>query len=240
MVAERLFDVSHVEWRPAASRFCQFIQFIAGRKLRLGRFAAVQLQRFDAKPATSSSQSTYQTPSPSIYSTYNMSGQQQQQGQAGSQDSSTQDQQQDSSTQAGGGSDTLPGTNDDTSGLGGPQATFTHPEKLPALNLFSDAVAHTGYSFNASGGIVGQYLGGYSGEAGYWQTLFIGTGGLSIVQVRPHLLWTVGYSRGREPDGGNPWAVFQFLNSEPEREWPHHVADRQALAVSSEGFLFLF
>jgi hypothetical protein len=189
--------------------------------------------------SSSSSQGTYQAPSPVIYSTYNMSGQQQQQGQAGSQDSSTQDQQQDSSTQSGGGSGTIPGaSNDDTSGLGGPQATFTNPEKLPALNLFSDAVAHTGYSFNASGGIVGQYLGGYSGQAGYWQTLFIGSGGLSIVQVRPHLLWTAGYAAGVNQTAGIPgqYSSFSTLNQSANGRIMWQIAKRWQFRLKDSYF----
>ena len=175
---------------------------------------------------STSSQGTYQAPSPVIYSTYNMSGQQQ----GGTQDSSAQ---QDSSTQSGGGGDGLQSGSSDNpqSGPGGPQDTFTHPEKLPALNLFSDAVAHTGYSFTFSGGMVGQCLGGYAGQAGYWQSLYLGTGGLNIVQVRPHMLWSLGYAAGVNQTGGHTWPVQQFLHSEPERRWPLHVADRQALAV---------
>lgn len=163
---------------------------------------------------STSNQGTYQTPGPVVYSTYNM--QQQQQG--STQDSSTQqDPSQQQQQQSGGGSgDTLQNGSDDSSqsGLGGPQATFSHPEKLPALNLFSDAVAHTGYSFVFSGGTVGQYLGGYSGQAGYWQTLFIGTGGMTIVQVRPHLMWSVGYSGGVNQTTGipGPYSSFSTLN----------------------------
>ena len=173
-------------------------------------------------------QGTYQTPNPAVYSTYNMSGQQQQQG--GSQDSSTQDStQQDSSTQSGGGSGSLQNpSDDDTAGLGGPQATFTHPEKLPALNLFSDAVAHTGYSFNFSGGVVGQYLGGYAGQPGYWQSLYLATGGLTIVQVRPHLMWTLGYSGGIDQTAGIPgyYSSFSQLNQSANASLRWQIAKR--------------
>ncbi len=172
---------------------------------------------------STSSQGTYQAPSPVIYSTYNMSGQQQ----GGTQDSSAQ---QDSSTQSGGGGDGLQSGSSDNpqSGPGGPQDTFSHPEKLPALNLFSDAVAHTGYSFTFSGGMVGQYLGGYAGQAGYWQSLYLGTGGLNIVQVRPHMLWSLGYAAGVNQTVGIPgqYSSFSTLNQNANGRLTWQIAKR--------------
>lgn len=84
------------------------------------------------------------------------------------------------------------GGSDDQSGLGGPQATFSHPEKLPPLNLFSDAVSHTGYSLTATGGTSAQYI-SQPGLASYWDLFSLIGGGISIVQAQPKLMWSLGY-----------------------------------------------
>lgn len=126
------------------------------------------------------------------------------QQQGGSQDSS----------QNGAGGDSLQNGSDDNSqsGLGGPQATFTHPEKLPALNLFSDAVTHTGYSFNFSAGAVAQYLSGYAGQPSYWDSLYLATGGITIVQVRHSVLWSLGYNTGISDTVGTVYSNYSYLN----------------------------
>ncbi|MGA2372200.1 MAG: hypothetical protein ACLPPV_09295 [Candidatus Korobacteraceae bacterium] len=111
---------------------------------------------------------------------------------------------------------TLPGGMADGSelGLGGPQATFTHPEKLPAMSLFSDQVSHTGYTFNFSVGEVAQYLsGGYVGSSpSYWDNLTLFNGGLNIVQARPTILWSLGYNGGVSTTTGSTYSTYSNLN----------------------------
>jgi len=136
--------------------------------------------------------------------TYQSGNTQADQQQGGSQDSS----------QSGADNDNLqngPGDNSQ-SGLGGPQETFSHPEKLPPLNLFSDAVSHTGYSFNFSAGAVAQYLSGYAGQPSYWDSLYLATGGISIVQARHNLLWSAGYNAGVSDTVGTVYSNYSYLN----------------------------
>ena len=87
-------------------------------------------------------------------------------------------------------------TGDDTSqsGLGGPQATFSHPEKLPAMSLFNDTVSHTGATFTFSAGEVAQYVsGGYlSNSPAYWDNLNLLNGGINLVQAKPTVMWSLG------------------------------------------------
>jgi len=152
----------------------------------------------DSQQPSSSSDAPSQ-PQP-VYSTYGMQNDPQQQGSSSDQ------------TQSGGGG--LQDGSDDTSqsGLGGPQATFSHPEKLPPLNLFGDAVAHTGYSFSFSGGTVAQYVGGYYNQPGYWNSLLLASGGIGITQSRPHLLWSLVYNAGVNDTLGTIYSNYSNLN----------------------------
>jgi len=100
-------------------------------------------------------------------------------------------------SQSGSGDTSQIGAGDTSqSGLGGPQDTFSHPEKLPPLNLFNDAVSHTGYSFNFSAGTMAQYVSAGNGLSSYWDNYSLFSGGISIVQARPKLLWSAGYTAG--------------------------------------------
>ena len=138
-----------------------------------------------------------------VYSTYGAFGDPQQQQQSGASDSSQ---------NGGGAGDVQSGSDDSQSGLGGPQETFTHPEKLPPLNLFSDAISHTGYTFNFSGGTVAQHINSYLGTPGYWDSLWLATGGLTLVQVRSNLLWSLGYTGGVNQTVGTTYATYSNLN----------------------------
>ncbi len=98
-------------------------------------------------------------------------------------------------------------------GLGGPQATFSHPEKLPAMTMFTDQISHTGYTFTFSAGEVAQYLsGGYGNSPGYWDNLNLVNAGLNIVQVRPKLLWSLGYNGGVSTTTGAVYSTYSNLN----------------------------
>jgi hypothetical protein len=98
-------------------------------------------------------------------------------------------------------------------GLGGPQATFSHPEKLPAMTMFTDQISHTGYTFTFSAGEVAQYLsGGYGNSPGYWDNLNLVNAGLNIVQVRPTLLWSLGYNGGVSTTTGAVYSTYSNLN----------------------------
>jgi len=110
---------------------------------------------------------------------------------------------------AGGGGD-----NDGSQlGLGGPQATFSHPEKLPPMTMFTDQVSHTGYTFTFSAGEVAQYLsGGYGGSPGYWDNLNLVNAGLNIVQARPTILWSLGYNGGVSTTTGTVNSTYSNLN----------------------------
>jgi len=107
-------------------------------------------------------------------------------------------------------------TGDDTSqsGLGGPQATFSHPEKLPAMTLFTDTVSHTGYTFSFSAGEVAQYLsGGYlNNSPGYWDNLTLVNAGINLVQARPTLMWSLGYNGGMSTTTGSVYSSYTNLN----------------------------
>ena len=135
----------------------------------------------------------------------------------------------------GGAGDGLQEGSDDSSqsGVGGPQATFSHPEKLPPLNLFSDAVSHTGYSLYFAGGAVAQYVGGYYNQPGYWNSLYLGSGGINLVQSRSHLLWSLGYNAGVNETVGTIYSNYSNLNQnvnghviwQISRRWQFRIKD---------------
>ncbi len=106
-------------------------------------------------------------------------------------------------------------TGDDTSsGLGGPQATFSHPEKLPAMSLFGDTVSHTGATITFSAGEVAQYIsGGYLGYSpAYWDNLSLLNGGINLVQARPTFMWSLGYNGGFSSTTGSVYSTYTNLN----------------------------
>lgn len=104
------------------------------------------------------------------------------------------------------------GQDDSQSGLGGPQATFSHPEKLPPLNLFSEATAHTGLGFSFGLGEIAQYTAGYANQPSYWSALSLVNAGLSIVQVRPTLVWSLGYTGGITNTAATVYNTYSNLN----------------------------
>ncbi len=93
------------------------------------------------------------------------------------------------------------GTDDTQSGTSGPQDTFTHPETLPALSVFSDTISHTGLSISTTAGSIAQYV-HTDGYPGYWDTLNNIGGGISIAQFKPSYSWTVNYTGGLDVSTG--------------------------------------
>ncbi len=188
--------------------------------------------------------STYPAPNnsptnaaPSGYWTYQQqSGSTDASGTYGAQDSQQQGSQ--DSSQNGGGGDSLQNGSGDNSqaGLGGPQDTFTHPEKLPPLNLFGDAVSHTGYNFNFSAGTVAQYVTGYSGTPGYWDNLLLATGGIGIVQVHSHLLWSAGYSAGVNQTVSSIYNNYSNLNQSANARIVWQIAKRWQFRLKENYF----
>jgi len=145
--------------------------------------------------------------------------------QSGAQDSSSQNGQNGSPDGSQNGAQDTSGqggmTGDDTSqsGLGGPQATFSHPEKLPAMSLFSDTVSHTGATFTFSAGEVAQYIsGGYlgTGNSGsspaYWDNLNLLNAGINLVQAKPTFMWSLGYNGGISSTTGSVYSSYTNLN----------------------------
>ncbi|SRR5579875_676650 len=132
------------------------------------------------------------------------------QQQNGSTDQSQGDQSQDDQSQ---GDQSQSGSGDQSqSGAGGPQATFSHPEELPPLNLFGDVLSHTGVSFNTSLGITGLNQTGYNGQQAYWYASYLATAGVNIVQIRPTLMWSLGYSGGVDTITGIGPFTYSALN----------------------------
>lgn len=108
-----------------------------------------------------------------------------------------------------------PGVDDGSqAGLGGPQATFTHPEKLPPLNLFSEATRQTGLGFNFGMGEIAQYTGGYAGQSSYWSALSLVNAGMNIVQARPTLLWSLAYNGGITNTAATVYNTYSNLNQD--------------------------
>jgi hypothetical protein len=143
----------------------------------------------------------------------------------------------------GGAGDQLPGSGDQTqngsgdqTGVGGPQATFSHPEKLPGLSLFGEELSHTGYAFTMSTGTVGQYVSGYSGTPGYWDDLTLFTAGINIVQTRPTLMWSLGYSGGINTTLGSSYSTYTNLNQTANAHIIWAVSSRWQLRVKDVYF----
>lgn len=131
-------------------------------------------------------------------------------------DSSSQDGSSDTSqngAQDASGQGSMTGDDTSLSGLGGPQATFSHPEKLPAMTLFTDQVSHTGCTFTFSAGEVAQYLsGGYGNQQKYWDNLNLANAGINLVQARPTFMWSLGYNGGMSTTTGSAYSSYTNLN----------------------------
>jgi hypothetical protein len=77
----------------------------------------------------------------------------------------------------------------------GPQATFTHPEQLPALSTLNEVTANTGVTATVATGISAD-----SNASGAPTTNWLGLasiyGTFGITQVRPHINWSLNYGGG--------------------------------------------
>jgi hypothetical protein len=77
----------------------------------------------------------------------------------------------------------------------GPQATFTHPEQLPALSTLNEVTANTGVVLSVATGISAD-----SNASGAPTTNWLGLasiyGTFGITQVRPHVNWSLNYGGG--------------------------------------------
>jgi len=108
-----------------------------------------------------------------------------------------------------GGSDTS------QAGSTGPQDTFTHPEQLPALSVFSDTISHTGLSINTSVGVTAQHV-TTAGYGGYWDTLNSIGAGISLAHFKPSYGYFLSYNGGTDITTGystNEWTLNQSANA---------------------------
>jgi hypothetical protein len=90
---------------------------------------------------------------------------------------------------------TQSGSDTTQTGATGPQDTFTHPEQLPALNLFGDAVSHTGLKLTSAVGFLVQRITS-TGSPTYTDNLTSFDEGISIAQFKPSLAWVLSYDGG--------------------------------------------
>ena len=108
----------------------------------------------------------------------------------------------DDSTQSGAGDSTQSGGSDSTqTGSLGPQDTFTHPEQLPALDLFGDTVSHAGLRINTSAGTLVQNISNYGGPS-TWDALSLLGGGISVAEARPKFGFVASYQGGVDISNG--------------------------------------
>ncbi len=130
--------------------------------------------------------------------------------------------------QSGGGTGT-----DNTSQTGaiGPQDTFTHPEQLPALDLFSDAISHTGISLSTFVGSGAQYV-STEGIPGYWDGLSNFGAGITVAQSRPTYGWVVGYNGGTTLTSGVSNYNETYLNQSASANLVWDFAKRWQLRVT--------
>ncbi|HTV65699.1 MAG TPA: hypothetical protein VMD98_08845 [Bryocella sp.] len=90
---------------------------------------------------------------------------------------------------------TQAGSDNTQSGVNGPQDTFTHPEELPALSAFSDAISHTGLKLTTAVGYLVQRVGS-QGSPSYNDNLTSFDEGISIAQFKPSIAWVLSYDGG--------------------------------------------
>jgi hypothetical protein len=103
-------------------------------------------------------------------------------------------------TQSGSTDSSQTGSGDLGQSSSGPQETFSHPEQLPSLSALTEVTAHTGIKLDFSTGTVADYVTGNATGSNYWQNLNLFGGGISINQVRPTSLWSIGYNGGISVD----------------------------------------
>ncbi|HZP25092.1 MAG TPA: hypothetical protein VFB04_16740 [Terriglobales bacterium] len=136
-------------------------------------------------------------------------------------------------TQAG---DTTQAGGDNTqTGSVGPQDTFSHPEQLPALELFSDTISHTGISLNTTAGIIGQHV-AVSGFPGYWQSLSSFGAGISLVQNRPTFGLVMDYNGGLNLTGGSSVYSYTELSQTASAQINWNFAKRWQMRLKESYF----
>lgn len=117
----------------------------------------------------------------------------------------------------------------------GPQDTFSHPETLPGLDLFSDVVTHTGISFNTIVGGEGQHV-SVTGFPGYWQTLTNFGAGVSLVQSRPTYGLLIGYNGGLNLTTGASSYNYTNLNQNANAQITWNFAKRWQMRLKDSYF----
>jgi hypothetical protein len=118
------------------------------------------------------------------------------------------------------------------SGVGGPQATFSHPESIPPLNLFGDVVKNTGVTFNAGLGFTSQHwTGGFGGASGQWPQYYSADAGVTVLQVRPTLMWSLGYDGGVNTLTGYGSGAYSILDQNARANIIWSFAPRWQLRV---------
>src|ERR1035441_9811590 len=78
----------------------------------------------------------------------------------------------------------------------GPQVAYTHPEQLPPLAMLNEVTANTGIRLNLTTGSSTNYNSYGGSSQASWQTLGTIRGGVDITQIRPTLMWDLGYNGG--------------------------------------------
>ena len=131
-------------------------------------------------------------------------------------------------TQSGGGSD---GTQ---TGSLGPQDTFNHPEQLPSLDLFNDAISHAGISINTSAGIISQRITS-NGSPSTWDSLSLLGGGISVAEARPNFFFLVNYNGGVNFSNGYS-STLEELSQAGDANLTWNFAKRWQLRVKESYF----
>ncbi len=98
-------------------------------------------------------------------------------------------------TQSGSTDQSQNSSSDQSPSSTGPQVAYTHPEQLPPLTMLNEVTANTGIKLNVATALSENY-GTYSGSAEYWQTWGSVLGGVHITQIRPTVVWDLGYNGG--------------------------------------------
>ncbi len=100
------------------------------------------------------------------------------------------------------------------------------------MNLFGDIVKHTGMSFNSAVGVVGQrWTGGYAGPTARWPVFYTATAGVSVMQARSTLMWSLGYNGGVDTMTGYGSSSYSILNQNASANIIWSFAPRWQLRV---------
>ena len=128
------------------------------------------------------------------------------------------------------------GSDNTQAGSSGPQDTFTHPEQLPSLSLFGDAISHTGLTINTTAGTLAQYVSG-TGAPGYWDNISTYGAGIALSQFRPGLVWVVAYNGGVNITTGFGPYNFDQLNQSANARATWNFAKRWQMRLK-ESYLY--